>query len=284
MSRTVVIEGKTVEDAINKACKELGVSKESLKHDVISYGASGIFGLVGFKKAKIKAFLPQDKGQQQGFVKPKEEPKEEPKAIKEKDEPEACIEDNETTDLGPPKEQEGGALSQNENAEMEQSIRIGEKMIGTIIDRITEDATIETTHEVDGITFRIKGGNAGMLIGKKGQTLEAIQYITEKAINKQSEKRRHILVDIEGYLESKISRLEGMARKTAEKVKRTGKPISVGQMNSQDRKIIHIALKDDSGIRTQSMGEGYYRKLVVFPKGFSRKKRKGPKSQDTTRQ
>ena len=280
MSRTVVIEGKTVEDAINKACKEFGVSKESLKHDVISYGASGIFGIVGFKKAKIKAYLPPKIDEQEDSVPQKEEPLDRINNDGQQD----GIEDIAEKEAGPVEEQEENPSQQEGNADIEKSIQVGETLLTEIIQRITDDAFVETTPEKDCIIFRVKGGNAGILIGKKGQTLEAIQYLTEKAINKQSDKRIHILVDIEGYMENKISRLEGMALKTAEKVKRTGKPLSVGQMNSQDRKTVHIALKGDSEVRTQSMGEGYYRKLVVFPKGFSRKRRKGQKKEAASRQ
>lgn len=275
MRRTVVVEDKTVDDAVEKACEKYGVDKESLKHDVISYGASGIFGIVGFKKAKIKVYLPEEKDTKdiplQRTPTKTTPPQIEPKVPEENLVAKQSIPqtDNMGTAPSSPKER---------NADIEQASQIGESLLMNIINRITDDATIETKAENDTITFQIIGGNAGILIGKKGQTLEAIQYIIEKAINNKCEIRQEVLIDIEDYMENKISRLEGMAIKTAEKVKKIGKPVSVGQMNSQDRKIVHIALKNDPDIRTQSVGEGYYRKLVVFPKGFSRKKQKGPKN------
>lgn len=281
MSRTVVVEAKTVDDAVEKVCKEYGVPKGALKHDVISYGASGIFGLVGFKKAKIKAYVPDkkdfpvDPGHQhtETMNTPDSVVVEEEKADTE--EKQTGVMENKETEV---------SITPVTEADIEQASQIGERLLNEIISRITDETSIETSVKKGIITFTVNGGNAGMLIGKKGQTLEAIQFIVEKAINKQSDKRHRILVDIEGYMENKISRLEGMALKTAEKVKRTGRPLSVGQMNSQDRKIVHLALKGDSEVRTQSMGEGYYRKLVVFPKGFSRKKRKGPKNDALNRQ
>lgn len=122
--------------------------------------------------------------------------------------------------------------------------------------------------------FDINGGNAAVLIGRRGQTLEAIQYLVEKIINKRRGKRVRIQVDVEGYAKNRRASLKKLAGRTAEKVKRTGKPATIGQMNAHDRRIVHMALKDDNAVRTQSVGEGYIRKLVIFPKKNFYRKRK----------
>ena len=139
---------------------------------------------------------------------------------------------------------------------------------------ITTDATISIEERSNRIFFNVKGGNSAILIGKRGQTLEAIQYILEKIINKKRQERVRIQVDVEGYLEKRRISLEGLATRLAEKVKRTGKPATIGQMNSHDRRIVHIALKNDNKVRTQSMGEGVLRKLVIFPKKNSQRKKR----------
>jgi spoIIIJ-associated protein len=79
---------------------------------------------------------------------------------------------------------------------------------------------------------------------------------------------------VEGYLKNKRTNLENMARRMGEKAKRTGKPTSFGQMNAHDRRIVHIALKEDDKVWTQSMGDGFYRKLVIFPKKKNGRKQK----------
>ena len=122
------------------------------------------------------------------------------------------------------------------------------------------------TQKRDKLLFSISGGDSGVLIGKRGQTLEAIQYLLEKMINKKSTNRVRVLVDVEGYLDKRKNNLQQMASRMAEKAKRTKKPVTIGQMNAHDRRIVHIHLKDESGVRTQSLGEGYYRKLMIFPK------------------
>ena len=93
-----------------------------------------------------------------------------------------------------------------------------------------------------------------------------MQYLIEKIVNKHSEHRIRIQIDIEGYLEKKQNNLKGLAVRLAEKAKRSGKPITIGQMNAHDRRIIHLVLRDDSGVRTQSVGDGFLKKLLIFPR------------------
>ena len=120
----------------------------------------------------------------------------------------------------------------------------------------------------------VNGGNSGVLIGRRGQTLEAMQFLTDKIINRKSDSRVRLKVDIEGYMETRIANLKSLAYKMADKAKKTGKPATINQMTAQDRRIVHLALKDDFRVRTQSMGDGYYRRLVIFPKqGAFKKKR-----------
>lgn len=258
MSPSLEFEDKNVEMAVKKACEELNIPKEKLKHDVISYGSTGIFGLVGTKKARIRVTLP-------------------------KTTPKFKIEDSNT------KKQQTDSLDQtvkNTDVQMDTPSddierspseddpqEIGREALQRIIDLITTDATISIEEKSNRFFFNVRGGNSAVLIGKRGQTLEAMQYIVEKIVNKKRKERVGIQVDVEGYLEKRRISLEKTALRLAEKVKRTGKPATIGQMNSHDRRIVHIVLKDDNMVRTQSMGEGILRKLVIFPKKSSSRKK-----------
>jgi spoIIIJ-associated protein len=258
MSPSLDFEDKNVEMAVKKACEELNIPKEKLKHDVISYGSTGIFGLVGTKKARIRVILPKTS---QKFK----------------------IKESNT------KTQKNGALDQNiKNTDFQKDVEIddielspseedpkeiGRQALQRIIDLITTDAKISIEEKFNRIYFHVKGGNSAVLIGKRGQTLEAMQYIVEKIVNKKRKERVGIQVDVEGYLEKRRISLEKTAFRLAEKVKSTGKPATIGQMNSHDRRIVHIALKDDNKVRTQSIGEGILRKLVIFPKKNSSHKK-----------
>ena len=98
-----------------------------------------------------------------------------------------------------------------------------------------------------------------------------MQYLVEKIVNKQNEQRVRVLVDVEGYLKTRKTNLQKMASKMADKAKKTSKPVTIGQMNAYDRRTVHMHLKNNNAVRTQSVGEGYYRKLIIFPK----KRRRG---------
>lgn len=146
------------------------------------------------------------------------------------------------------------------------SIDLGVKTVQKMVDLITEDAHVEGITEENKLTLQISGGNTGILIGRKGQTLDAMQFLADKIINRQSEARVRVKVDIEGYMETRKANLKHLALKMAEKAKKTGRPATINQMSAQDRRIVHLALKEDAQVRTQSMGDGYYRRLVIFPK------------------
>jgi spoIIIJ-associated protein len=259
MSQSLEFEDKNIEMAVKKACEELNIPREKLKHDVISYGSTGIFGLVGSKKAKIRVIMPDPVPEDRGGT---SEGKRQDTRLFEEDL------DNKEPSIEAEHDEAVVHVDSNDPRD------VGQNALQRIIDFITTDATISIEEGSDRIYFKVQGGNAAVLIGKRGQTLEAIQYLVEKIINRNREERVRIQVDVEGYLENRRINLEKIASRMAEKVKRTGKPANIGQMNAHDRRIVHIALKDDSGVRTQSVGEGFLRKLVIFPKKNLSRQRK----------
>ncbi len=281
MTSGLEFEGKNIETAIKKACDKLKIKEEKLRYDVISYGSTGIFGLVGTKKAKIRVTSPKHlKTRRHEEV---ENSVESQNILKEKDEIVSIVEetfekndvdqldDTQTEDSHTPPNNdvftedkhsdEGTDIKDDASA-----IAAGEEVLKKIVDLITTDAEITVQQENKKIKYNVKGGNTAVLIGKKGQTLEAIQYIVEKIVNKKSREKIRIHVDIEGYLENRRINLERLSTRLAEKSKRIGKPVTIGQLNSYDRRVVHLVLKNDSGVRTQSIGDGFYRKLVIFPK------------------
>lgn len=228
-------DGINVEKAIEKACKELNLKKEEICHEIISYGSSGIFGLVGTKKAKIRVTLKDP-------------------------EKEISPEKNVVRD-----DKLSGTLlcdKTNENGHVEKGLEILKK----IIDTITDGA--EPSVSVDGkdILYDIDCLDPAVIIGKRGQTLDAIQYIIEKAVNKSRNEKYNIKVDVCGYLDKRHSKLKNLAEKIAEKSKANGKPMSLGLMNANDRRVIHLALKNDGDVKTHSVGEGFIKKIVIYPR------------------
>ena len=160
-----------------------------------------------------------------------------------------------------------------DEVQMEKLAAMGTEGLMKITLSISDDAVVAVTPKNGKLYYSVSGGNSAVLIGKRGQTLEAIQYLIDKIINKSSAKRVKVEVDVEGYREKRKANLKKMAKRLAEKVRKTGKPVSAGQMNSHDRRIVHLTLKNDNSVRTQSMGDGHIRKLVIFPKGGSNRSR-----------
>lgn len=252
MSPVLEFESKSVEEAVRKASQELNIPPNKLTHDIISYGSTGIFGLVGSKKAKIRVVVPDD--------------------LKEETADTAGIEDKE--DCGEAMAIVNETFGEKDTTRIsEDNIALGKEVLQKIVDFISTDAVVSVGKKEGKLAYEVSGGKTAVLIGKRGQTLEAMQYLVEKIINKQNQERIRVEVDIEGYLQAQRERLEKLALRLSAKVKKSGKPVTAGQFNAHDRRIIHIALKEDRDVRTHSVGEGYYRKLKIYPK---RKRKKKP--------
>lgn len=261
-SQPIEYEGKNVDQAVEAACRALDLPKERLRYRIVSHGSTGIFGIVGAKKARIRVDPASEERPAAGS----------PPAPASAETPPAG---NGPDDL-PPDFAAGGDVTAAEAPDGEEDGRLedakaeGKEMLERLLAHIRPESEIETSLRSGRIHFHIRGGeDAALLIGKRGQTLEAIQYLLEKMINRRFEGRVKVLVDVEGYRKNKRENLRQLAYKMAEKAKRSGKPASVGQMNAHDRRIVHIALKEDRAVRTQSVGEGAMRKLLIFPKKVS---------------
>ena len=287
MTQTQEFTGKDLNIAIKNACSALSLSKEKLKYDILSEGTSGIFGIVGRKDARIRVALPKidDSEEKEGILSMVDEAfgggtrrdgrsESFGSEIGEEEDDDGEVDDsdeyvNEYTDEEANEDAEADDEEKTDDVVVdvsEESVALGVETLQKIADLITEGAKVSAQTEADRLTLCIEGGNSGILIGRKGQTLDAMQFLTDKIINRKSEARVRVRVDIEGYMETRKSNLKHLAYKMADKAKKTGRPATINQMSAQDRRIVHLALKDDTKVRTQSMGEGYYRRLVIFPK------------------
>lgn len=141
----------------------------------------------------------------------------------------------------------------------------GKEILSRLLSLMGEAAQVQATLEGDRLSLTIDSPDAGLLIGKQGQTLEALQYLLTKILARQSKKKPRVMIDIESYRARHEQALVQLALKSGEMVKRTGKPVTLTPMNPHDRRIIHLALQGDSELKTMSRGEGLYKKVVVYP-------------------
>lgn len=128
------------------------------------------------------------------------------------------------------------------------------------------DVTVRAENREGAIILDIEGDKSGLLIGRKGKTLDAIQYILNKIINKDTETKTQVIVDSENYRQRRRDSLIEMSLRMGDKAKRIKKPVSTELLNAHDRRIIHLALKDDPELDTKSRGEGLLKKVVIIPK------------------
>ncbi|MFH1982777.1 MAG: RNA-binding cell elongation regulator Jag/EloR [Pseudomonadota bacterium] len=275
MTADVEYEGKNVKDALRRAGEALGLSVDSINYDILSHGSTGIFGLVGVKKARIRISQPIAAPSAKNAFRKGGSRKAAEKRVSIRDSVSLTPDDSEdarffTSEENPPQWQPVP------NAEITPDI-ISQcrTAVKTIAGAISDDIDVMDECINGRVVLNLVGGNSGALIGKRGQTLEAIQYLVEKIINKGRDDRVRVLVDVEGYLESRRNNLQQLAGRMAEKAKQKGRPTTIGQMNAHDRRIIHLALKDDASVRTQSVGEGHFRKLVIYPKSTQQRRRRG---------
>ncbi len=246
-------EGKNVAKAVKNACEELNIKPDKISYEVLALGSSGIFGLTGAKKARIRVSMPGNTAElavDDGSKEPNDT------VCEEKAQTETSF-----SDAGSSDDLQAPGIGDS-------PLDLAQAVLQRMIDAITTDATISAEETNGRILLSVAGGNAGALIGKKGQTLEALQTLVDRIINKHNgyPDKIRVQVDVEGYLATRKLNLEKLAMRLADKSKRIRKPISLGQMNGYDRRIVHLALKDDPGVQTRSRGEGYMRQLVIFPK------------------
>lgn len=237
------IEGKTIDEAIEKACIEFSVPREKLNIEIISDGAAGFLGILGSKKAKIKASI---RSIDMSIDLAAEEPRATtPEKLPETPAPTQSISADET-DHG-------------------DFVMRAKSILEGILQRMDIDCPVLVEETPDTVILNIQGDGSGLLIGKRGQNLDAIQYIVNKASSRFGNHRKMVIIDTETYRKRREESLVLMAEKLAEKVKKTKKPITLSHLNAHDRRIIHLALQDDILLTTKSRGEGDYRKIVIMP-------------------
>jgi spoIIIJ-associated protein len=249
------IEGKTIDEAIENACNTLRVPREKLNIEIISEGSSGFLGM-GAKKALIRASLLHIDME---FDTPVDRPPE-PKG-KVAHGTAAPDERGERAAAPPATTARPASTPVDGKPAAEEAQRILDGLLKLM--QIESPVVVEETEEA--IILSIQGDGSGLLIGKRGQNLDAIQYFVNKATHRSPNGHKMIIIDTEDYRKRREESLVALAMRLGEKVKKTKKPVTVGHMNAHDRRVIHMAMQNDASLTTKSRGEGEYRKILILP-------------------
>ena len=260
MANVIEITGKSVEDAFMNAIVELETTSDNIGYDVIDKGSNGILGF-GSRPAKIKAWV-------------KSEVEEEKKAEEEK------AAEVKSTEAAAPAASSDKADVTSDNSDEVLSEPHKKMVVTCDVDKVIRDfldnmfkamdmdvnIDIKINEEEGCVNVELGGDEMGLLIGKRGQTLDSIQYLVSLVVNKENEKYMRVKVDTEDYRKRRKETLESLAKNIAYKVKRSKRPVSLEPMNPYERRIIHSALQNDKFVATRSEGEEPFRHVIVYLK------------------
>lgn len=240
MTERMEYKGKDVDDAINKACTALNVSREQLSIEVDSMGSAGIFGLCR-KKASVLVSL-------------------------------KAADDKKYTEKksAKPNFKKTEVIAEPVAPETLDVIKADLLKLLELIDcpsKVT--VSLDENNKVLG---HIEGDDLETIIGPEGQTLDGLQYLVRKMISRKFSEKIMISLDAGDFRANRMKELQEKAVKLAQEVKDTGKTRTISAINPAERRIVHMALQDDKDIRSRSIGEGLFKKVLIYPPGKGRRR------------
>ena len=239
--------GKTVEDALTQASVELGITSDEIDYEVVDKGSNGILGF-GSKDATIRVAKKSEGGLAAFSGDNSQATAETEKAE------ESTVEEKAD-------ETQRSSAKVTSGTEIDTAKKFLYDMFKAMDVEVNVDAAFDP--EEKEVEIDLSGPNMGVIIGKRGQTLDAVQYLTNLAVNKKSEDYIKVKVDTEDYRRRRKETLESLAKNVAYRVKRSKKSIALEAMNPYERRIIHYALQSDNYVTTYSEGDEPYRHVVV---------------------
>lgn len=222
--------GRTVEEAIREALKVLGARREDVDLMVLDEGSRGVLGL-GSRVARVRLTLLSE------------------------------MEDEETA------APEAGAPSALAGVDAGEAVQLAQSVTSSVVEAMGFQATVAGRQEAAQIYVSVNGPGLAPLIGRRGQALEALDLLVNLIVAHQQGRRIPVVVDVERYRERRVETLQDMARRFADRVRRTGHPLALKPMSAAERRVIHTTLAEDGSVATHSEGEDAERRVVITPRG-----------------
>lgn len=249
---------RTVEEAVSAAEQSLGASRDELHVEVVSQGSRGVFG-IGAEPARIRArrrSAPepvQQPAQSRGEVAVAAAPRAQaPPEVEEEDEHDAAESSS---------EQEEGAAAKAASIPED-----GQRVLQELLVSMGIEAQVSIRETEEPVVLGITGRNLGVLIGRRGDNLAALQFMVNLILSKNRRQWPRVVIDVENYRARREESLRTLADRIAYRVHRNRRPFTLEAMPAGDRRIIHLALRDRQDVETYSIGEGAARRVVVAPK------------------
>ena len=280
MKGSIRVSAKTFDDAITEALIQLGVTSDKLEYEVIEKGSAGFLG-IGMKQAVIEAWRKEEEKEPEiedvvKAVKADFASIEEPVKEKKEERPKKEFARKERPVREKRTEKPANRKSEDDKTEQvikeqqilvkveDQTIQAVEQFVKDTLKAMNMEVEITSSIDKDGaLCVNMKGDHMGILIGKRGQTLDSLQYLANRVANKHQSGYVRVKLDTENYRARREETLRHLAKNIAHKVKRNRRPVVLEPMNPYERRIIHSALQSDPYVTTHSEGEEPYRKVVV---------------------
>lgn len=241
----VEAEGSSIDEAIENALRMLGVSRDRAEVEILTNATRGLFG-IGGRKARVRAAL--------------RAPIDADTAIDS-----AAAMPNAPAPAVEPEPATAGAPAPS--AESDATVHAA-AILGEILRLMDLEGEVVVRHEDEHDVLELTGDTSGVLIGRRGQMLDALEYFLNRVVARDNGDGR-IVVDSQNYRARRRQSLEELARRSGEQAKKKRKPIALNPMSPRDRRIVHMVLQGDTSLTTRSSGKGYFRKLIIIPAGSS---------------
>ena len=275
---------KSVEEALEKALNEMMLTREDIHYEIVQQPSKGFLGFgqkdavvrVSKKDAaetkveavEVKAVKTEEKAEVKAEI-PVQEPTPVVEVVvddTEEQEAEVSFEEAFDNDIDEETEELDVAVAKADKKELYEAAEAkGRAFLAKIFDEMKLDVVIDVKENGGYLVFDLQGENLGILIGRRGDTLDSLQFLLNLVINDKNNAKVKGIIDIENYRAKREETLIGLGHKLAAKARKTGQKVVLEPMNPQERRIIHMALQNDKRVTTYSEGEEPYRKVVIEP-------------------
>jgi len=245
---TIEISARTVEQAIEQALDQLGLGRDEVEIEVVREGSRGLLGLLS-EDAVVR-------------VSPRSADSEEPEWEEYLADEEGEEEEQEQEPRG-----EAGAADPDEVARLGGYVLQGLlRHMGFVSKVARAEQVLDSQTGEDAVLLDVSGDDLGVLIGRRGETLHDLQFLTCLMVSRDLQRWPNLMIDVEHYRSRREHTLTGLARRMADQVRKSGESIALEPMPANERRIVHLALRDDPDVFTESIGQGERRKVTIFPK------------------
>jgi len=261
--------GRSVDEAVFHGLMEMGVSIDQVEIETIQNESKGLFG-IGAKMARVRLTERSEEymKEQEALEQVEEQPVREPKKPRESSNNRSRSQ-NKRSDRAPrePREPEVPAVEYDYSEELARDLPAAQ-FLKELLEKMGIEATVLACQTEDGLRLRIDSNSMGILIGRRGETLDALQYITSLVVNRNRKQDGYLRVtlDTEDYRSKREDTLRRLARKQASRVKASGRPVALEPMNPYERRVLHASLQNNPYVTTHSEGEGPNRRVIIEPK------------------